>query len=52
MKAFCRAFIVGRQTLFDRVVPQVSRTAHLSGVVIGFLTTLLSKHGFAHAARS
>ena len=45
-------FIVALQTLFDWLVPQVSMTAHLSGVVIGFLTTLLLKHGSGYAARS
>jgi rhomboid protease GluP len=33
--------IIGMQTLFDAVVPQVSMTAHLSGAVIGFLVTMM-----------
>ena len=37
--------IVGLQTLFDWIVPQVSMAAHLSGSVIGFLTTLLVDRG-------
>lgn len=32
--------VVLTQTMFDSMVPQVSMTAHLSGVVIGFLLTL------------
>jgi len=38
--------IVAMQTLFDAMVPQVSMTAHLSGVVIGFVAaTVLPDRG-------
>lgn len=33
--------IVGMQTIFDALIPQVSMTAHLSGVAIGFVTALV-----------
>jgi rhomboid protease GluP len=33
--------IVAMQTIFDAAIPQVSMTAHLSGVAIGFLITLI-----------
>jgi rhomboid protease GluP len=33
--------IVGTQTVFDALVPQVSMTAHLSGAAIGFLAAIL-----------
>jgi rhomboid protease GluP len=33
--------IVVTQTIFDSMVPQVSMTAHLSGVVIGFAATMI-----------
>jgi rhomboid protease GluP len=33
--------IVAMQTAFDAVVPHVSMTAHLSGAIIGFLTTIV-----------
>lgn len=33
--------IVAMQTSFDAVVPQVSMTAHLSGVIIGFAVTMI-----------
>ncbi|HYT60153.1 MAG TPA: rhomboid family intramembrane serine protease [Haliangiales bacterium] len=42
-------FIVALQTLFDWVVPQVSMAAHLSGLAIGFLTTLFLQHAPANA---
>ena len=32
--------IIIMQTVFDAIVPQVSMTAHLSGALIGFGTTL------------
>lgn len=33
--------VICMQTVFDALIPQVSMTAHLSGVVLGFLGTLL-----------
>ena len=33
--------IIAMQTVFDSLVPQVSMTGHLSGAIIGFLTTML-----------
>ncbi len=33
--------IIVTQSLFDSLVPQVSMTAHLSGVILGFLITLV-----------
>ena len=42
-------FIIALQTLFDWVVPQVSMAAHLSGAIIGFLTTTLLAHGSTRA---
>jgi rhomboid protease GluP len=33
--------IVGMQSVFDAVVPQVSMTAHLSGALLGFALTLM-----------
>lgn len=36
--------VIGMQTVFDALVPQVSMTAHLSGVVIGFAVCLLLRH--------
>jgi len=37
--------IVAMQSVFDAVVPQVSMTAHLSGVLIGFLATMIYATG-------
>jgi len=33
--------ILGIQTVFDAIIPQVSMTAHLSGALIGFATGIL-----------
>ena len=33
--------IIGMQTVFDSMVPQVSMTAHLSGALIGFIVTMI-----------
>jgi membrane associated rhomboid family serine protease len=41
--------IVGMQTLFDAAVPQVSMTAHLSGVLIGFAVSLMLRDNLKSA---
>lgn len=33
-------FIIGLQTVFDAMIPEISMTAHLSGALIGFAVTL------------
>jgi rhomboid protease GluP len=40
--------IVGMQSLFDALVPQVSMTAHLSGVLIGFAVTMILRDKLRH----
>jgi rhomboid protease GluP len=44
--------IVGMQTVFDSLIPQVSMTAHLSGVMIGFVLTLLLRDKLGAASRA
>jgi rhomboid protease GluP len=43
--------IVGMQTVFDLLIPQVSMTAHLSGVGIGFVLTLLLRDRLGSVSR-
>lgn len=38
--------VILMQTVFDSVIPQVSMTAHLSGALIGFLSTLALRDRF------
>lgn len=35
--------ILGTQTIFDAMIPQVSMTAHLSGALFGFIATLFCR---------
>jgi len=39
--------VICMQTVFDALIPQVSMTAHLSGVVLGFIGTLLVRDKLA-----
>jgi rhomboid protease GluP len=46
------ALVIGMQTMFDALIPQVSMTAHLSGALFGFVATLLLRNKLAVEARN